>query len=104
MPWLLIASRVDLADIERVTRLLPSSSFLGPGVNNPFITEPSATDCIALLRDVLPVFFEVPLEISTDESSPVRELTSVPVFLLEPTLWAVVGTPIVVLDDDAFTD
>ena len=104
MPWVVAASLVDLAAVARVTRLLPSSSFLGPGVNNPFITEPSATDCIALLRDVLPVFFEVPLEISTDESPCVRELTSVPAFLLEPTLPAAAGNPIVVLDDGEFTD
>ena len=83
---------------------MASSSFLGPGVDDTSVTEPSTIDSIPSLLEVFPVFFDVPLEISTDESCCVRALTSVPAFLLEPTLPAAAGTPIVVLDDDAFTD
>ena len=105
VPWVLTASRVDLAAVERVTRVLPSSSFLGPGVDDTSITEPSTTDSIGLLPDVLPVFLDVPSEVSVDKIPCVRELTSVRVFLLEPTLWAMAGTPIVVLGGgDEFTD
>ena len=90
----------------RVTRLLVSlSSFLCPRVDDTSITEPSATDDIPmLLLEVLPVFLDVDLETAMDESSPVREITSVPAFLLEPTPWAVRGTPVVVLDDDEAAD
>ena len=60
---------------------------------------------MGFLLEVLPVFFDVPLETAMDERSFVRELTSVPVFLLDPILPAAAGNPIVVLDDDdEFTD
>ena len=104
MPWVLTASRVDLAAMERVIRLLPSSSILRPRVDDTSITELSTTNSIPLLPDVLPVFFDVPLEIPMDESSSVRGLTSVPVFLLDPTLWAVGGKPTDVLDNGEVTD
>ena len=69
------------------------------------ITEPSTTDAIGFLLEVLPVFLDVPSEVSVDKIPCVMELKSVPAFLLEPTLWAVVGNPDVVLDDDdAFMD
>ena len=90
--------------MARVTRLLVSSSFLGPDVDDMSITEPYTTDCIWLLPDVLPVFFDVTSEVSVDRIPCVMELKSVRVFLLEPTLWAVVGNPDVVLDDDEATD
>ena len=53
---------------------------------------------------MLPVFFDVISEVSVENIPCVMELTSVRAFLLEPTLWAVGGTPVVVLDDDEFTD
>ena len=106
MPWVVSESRANLAAVERVTRLLPSSSsFLGPCVDDTSITDPSITDAIPLLLfDVLPFFLDVTSEVSVDKAPCVRELTSVRVFLLEPTLWAVAGTPVVMLDDDEFTD
>ena len=53
---------------------------------------------------MLPVFLDVTSEVSVDKAPCVMELTSVRVFLLEPTLPAMAGNPIVVLDDDEFTD
>ena len=103
MPWVVAASRANLAAVKRVTGVRPSlsSSFLGPCVDDMSITEPSTADAIPLLLlEVLPVFFDVLSEASVDKIPSVMELTSVREFLLELKLSAMVGTPVVMLDDD----
>ena len=94
----------SLAAMEPVILLLPSSSFLRSHVENISITEPSAADSIGPLLNVLPVFLDVSLEVSVDQIPSEMDHTSVPLFLLRPTLWAGTETPIVVLDDIGFTN